>query len=67
MKRLVFLIMAVFLANMAKAVEISHLRQIGLPAKAVPAKLYFENIMTNTPRKMTDEDISKSPFTGFEH
>ena len=67
MKRLVFLIMAVFLANMAKAVEISHLRQIGLPAKAVPAKLYFENIMTNTPRKMTDEDISKSALTGFEN
>ena len=66
MKRLVFLLTAVFFVCMATAVEMSHLRQIGLPAKAVPAKLYFENLLVSTPRAMTESDIVESSLSGFD-
>ena len=66
MRRIAFLMTALFVANMAMAVEILHLRKIGLPENAVPAKLYFENLYANTPRKMTEWDISKSSLCGFD-
>ena len=40
MKRLVFLMAAVFVVCMATAVDISHLHKKGLPTKAVPAVIY---------------------------
>ena len=67
MKRLVFLMTAMCMFTMMEAVEISHLRQIGLPAKAVPAKLYFENMYNNTPRTITTEDIAMSALSGFDN
>ena len=67
MKRLVFLMTAMFVVCMAMAVDMSHLRQIGLPAKAVPASLYFENIMSNTPRTMTAQDIANCGLSGLDN
>ena len=67
MKRLVFLMTAVCVASMAMAVEMSHLRQIGLPEKAVPATLYFENLMTSVPRTMTAQDIAESSLCAFDN
>lgn len=67
MKRKFFAIMVLFVANMAAAVEITHLRQIGLPTKAVPAKMYFENMYVNTPRTMTANDIVESALSGFDN
>ena len=66
MKRIVFVMMVLFVANMAAAVEITHLRQIGLPTKAVPATLYFENLFVNTPRTITEQDIAESTLSGFD-
>lgn len=66
MKRIAFLMTAMLMASMVMAVEISHLQQIGLPAKAVPAKLYFENLFVNTPGTMTAQDIAESALSGFD-
>ena len=68
MKRFVFLMTAIFIINinMASAVDISHLRQIGLPTKAVPAILYFQNLFVNTPHTITDDDVANSSLCGFD-
>lgn len=52
-------------ACVASAIDISDLRQLGLPANAVPASLYFENYYEATPRAMTDQDLVKSSFFGL--
>ncbi len=57
---------AVFVTCMATAVEMSHLHKIGLPAKAVPATLYYENMYANTPRAMEEKDIAKSSLCGLD-
>ena len=66
MKRIALLMTAMLVVSMAMAVEISHLRQIGLPVKAVPSKLYFDNLFVNKPRMMTDQDIVESALSGFD-
>ena len=67
MKRFVFLMAAVFVAFTSMAVDISHLHKKGLPTKAVPAKLYFENMFANTPSPATTQDISESALSGFDN
>ena len=67
MKRLLLLMAAVLAVSMVKAVEISHFHKLGLPAKAVPAKLYFRNLMTSPPKKMTEQDIMESSLSGLDN
>ncbi len=66
MKRILFLMTAMFIVSMATAVEISHLRQLGLPTKAVPAKLYFDNIYAEKNLTITADDIAESSLSGFD-
>ena len=66
MKRIVVLMTAMLFVSVASAVDISHLRQIGLPTKAVPAKLYFKNLYADAPRAMTDQDIADSWLGGLD-
>ena len=65
-KRTVYLWAAMFVFSMASAFDMSHLHQIGLPAKAVPATFYFENQFEDTPRALTDGDIVNSTLCGFD-
>ena len=58
---------AVFVAFTTMAVDISHLHKKGLPTKAVPAKLYFENMFANTPSPATTQDILESALSGFDN
>ena len=66
MKRIVFFLTAMFVCCMASAVDISQLRQKGLPPKAVPASLYFENLYSNAPRTYSMDDIAGSTLVGLD-
>ena len=55
-----------FVCCMASAVDISQLRQKGLPPKAVPASLYFENLYSNAPRTYSMDDIAGSTLEGLD-
>lgn len=65
MKRICFLIFAVMMIGVASAIDVTHLRQLGLPAKAVPVTYYFDNFYESSPRAMTDSDIAKSSIFGL--
>ena len=65
MKKISLLLIAMMVVAAASAFDFSHLRKLGLPAKAVPATLYFENYFEATPRAMTDKDMANSTFFGL--
>ncbi|MBR5085147.1 MAG: hypothetical protein IKX33_11170 [Prevotella sp.] len=65
MKKISLLLIAIWAVFVASATDINHLRQLGLPTKAVPASLYFENYYEATPRAMTENDINKSSVFGL--
>ncbi len=67
MKRLLLFVATVLTVSIVNAVEISHFHQLGLPAKAVPAKMYFRNLLMRTPAEMTEEDIMESTLIGFDN
>lgn len=64
MKRISILLIAFLVVSVASAIDISHLRKLGLPANAVPAQLYFRNLF-NPPKEMTDEDLNNSSIYGL--
>ena len=49
----------------ASAFDMGPLRQVGLPAKAIPATFYFENLYEDHRPSFTDKDVSNSSFMGF--
>jgi hypothetical protein len=67
MRRLAFLITALFVATMSMAVEISQLRELGLPANAVPTTLYFDNMYSDASRDMSAQDLAESTLIGLDN
>ncbi len=67
MKKISLMTLALLMVCMASAQDINELRRLGLPAKAMPAATYFENLYNDSPQAATDLDIQKSSIFSFDN
>lgn len=66
MKKNLAIIFMLLVVTTAKAVTLQNLRQMGLPANAFPAMLYFETYYASEKPTATQQDIDNSSFIGLE-
>mgnify|MGYP006872999573 CR=1 FL=1 len=64
MKRNFFLGLLLFIMGQAYAIDVDHLRELGLPADAVPAISYFEHLFEKTV-PVTEQDYYRSSHMGI--
>ena len=66
MKRFNILLAALLTAVIVSAFDMGPLRQLGLPAKAIPASYYFDNLYEDQRPAITAQDVNNSSFVGID-